>query len=140
MVEHDRAGPEAILHEAWRVLKPGGIALVSVPWFNALRRYQARRNKFAETVPDQTPFYQFAFREDEFTSILDSCGFEVVEVTGYDSVKGLNDEIAALSKLTRLWPRGVKFLTRWSLRFAPAISRKTGHMLLVVFKKQVDKE
>jgi len=32
VVEHDPAGPDAILREAWRLLEPGGVLLLSVPY------------------------------------------------------------------------------------------------------------
>lgn len=49
VVEHDQAGPDAILAEARRVLAPGGHLLVSVPYLNGVRRlarpYLARRQE-----------------------------------------------------------------------------------------------
>src|SRR5256886_15045183 len=38
VVEHDAGGPDAILAEACRVLAPGGVLLVSVPYVNGVRR------------------------------------------------------------------------------------------------------
>ena len=38
LVEHFVAGPEAALHEHFRVLAPGGVAIITVPSYNELRR------------------------------------------------------------------------------------------------------
>lgn len=38
LVEHFIAGPEAALHEHFRVLAPGGLAIITVPSYNGLRR------------------------------------------------------------------------------------------------------
>jgi SAM-dependent methyltransferase len=38
LIEHFEPGPEKVLAEIWRVLKPDGVALVTVPCFNWLRR------------------------------------------------------------------------------------------------------
>ena len=49
VVEHDEAGPDGILAEAARVLKPGGVAVVSVPYLNGVRTigraWLAHRNR-----------------------------------------------------------------------------------------------
>ena len=42
VVEHDPAGPDAILAEARRVLAPGGTLVISVPYVNGLRRLGTR--------------------------------------------------------------------------------------------------
>jgi SAM-dependent methyltransferase len=38
LIEHFEPGPEKVLGELWRVLKPGGIGLITVPCLNGLRR------------------------------------------------------------------------------------------------------
>ncbi|MCX8073333.1 MAG: methyltransferase domain-containing protein [Candidatus Binatia bacterium] len=53
VVEHDPAGPAAMLHELARVLEPGGTLLLSVPYNNWLRRtvfnrlYRRYNNRWA---------------------------------------------------------------------------------------------
>jgi SAM-dependent methyltransferase len=80
--EHFEEGPEAILIEARRILRHGGIAVVSTPCFNAwLQRH-------AGDVTDGGggnggEFYQYAFTPDGMAGLLARIGFEVVQVQPY---------------------------------------------------------
>lgn len=92
VVEHFREGPKAALDEALRVLKPGGLAFVTVPMLNALRRavshpmcdfyfaIQTRRGKVTPT------FWEYRYLIDEMTTFLRNSGFEIVE-TGVDDYR-----------------------------------------------------
>lgn len=42
VVEHWHEGPHLALREIYRLLRPGGIAIVTVPCFNSLRRFKHR--------------------------------------------------------------------------------------------------
>lgn len=91
VVEHFKDGPERALKEAYRVLENRGMLLVSVPYFNPLRKLKSvlgfyRKNKQGE-------FYQYAFTKQEFIRILEHLDFALVSTIPYDTVKGLKDEI-----------------------------------------------
>ena len=98
VVEHFEEGPEKVLEEAHRVLKDGGAFLVSVPYFNPLRKIKSpwgklyfRRNNLGRN--NKGKFYQYAFSVGEFRKILRESGFRVMKVIPYDVTKGLKDEI-----------------------------------------------
>ena len=69
VIEHFRDGPDAALCEARRVLAPGGVAIISVPCFNALRRLKAKMG-FYRHDPGNLPFYQYAYQAGEMRAIL----------------------------------------------------------------------
>lgn len=89
VVEHDPEGPDAILAEARRVLAPGGVLLLSVPYVNAARRAGAWwirwRNRRVQAAGGE--FYQFALSRGEVRTILERNGFRVLGATPYDPAR-----------------------------------------------------
>src|SRR5690606_12421256 len=74
--EHFEEGPAAILAETRRVLRPGGIALISAPCFNRLLRARARR--LFPPRPPRGDFYQYAFTPEGMSALLRRQGFDVL--------------------------------------------------------------
>lgn len=98
VVEHFEAGPDPAISEARRVLRPGGVLLISVPYFSPLRRLVAPfRNKDWGRTKDHKvdppavgrAFFQYAYTTTEFTRILARHGFSVVGTQGYSVLWGL---------------------------------------------------
>lgn len=132
VVEHRHGGPEPYLREAWRVLKPGGVAIISVPCFHPLRQLKARLGLYRGR-PDGLEFYQYAFSEAEFTALLQAARFEVIEWRLYGGFKGVKDEIPLLRQMFR-W-RGIGWrLQRWLQAWEWA-ERNLGHLILFVCRK-----
>lgn len=76
VVEHRFAGPEPFLREAYRVLKPRGKILISVPFFGAIRRYKSRMGFYDRNTPG-LPFFQYGFTLAEFSNLITCVGFEI---------------------------------------------------------------
>jgi len=98
VVEHFEEGPGAALDEARRVLGPNGVFLVSVPYYNPLRRLVTRWGRHDWRVVDHhapespdgdTVFFQYVYTTAEFRRILADHGFEVTDTQGYSIVWGL---------------------------------------------------
>jgi SAM-dependent methyltransferase len=132
VVEHDPAGPEAALREAFRVLEPGGVALVAVPHYHLLRRLKAWLGLYRPPQPDDE-FYQYAFAPRDMTARLRRSGFSVVEVTGYDPIKGLADEIGLFRRALALPWLGARL--RRHVKRSRLLWRLAGHLLLCVCRK-----
>jgi SAM-dependent methyltransferase len=98
VVEHRAAGPEPFLEEAFRVLKPGGVAIFSVPYVNPLRYLKARLGAYRIEDTSDRIFYQYAFPKSVFSSYLIGHGFEILESHGVAGYYGLNEELPGLFK------------------------------------------
>jgi len=131
VIEHRREGPEPYLREAWRVLRPGGIAFFSVPYLNPIRRLKARLGYY-QGNPQGMEFYQYAFSEVEVRSLLERAGFHILARYVYDGMKGIGDEVPGAEKFLRYLskiPPFCLFGRRW-LHYCTF-----GHMLLLVCQK-----
>ena len=101
VVEHREEGPDPFLAEAVRVLADDGVALISVPCFNPLRRLKAALGAYRSKRddPEDVPFYQYAFAPSEFKKLLANQGLEVVAMMPLGAVKGAKDDLPGVGPL-----------------------------------------
>jgi len=91
VLEHFFDGPEPAIAEAYRVLRPRGMALISVPLLNWPRRqlWQKQPEVTSSTLPNGLNFYQFHLDPQIFTDQLSQAGFRVLEQYPYALYGGL---------------------------------------------------
>lgn len=132
VMEHRKQGPEPFLKEAQRILAPGGIALISVPHLNFLRRLKLKIGAFKGSERG-LDFYQYVYTPGEFDQFLRQAGFEVIAHHQYGGFKGVKDELPFLAKwfeIPQIGWRLRKFLMNW--RWA---EHHMGHMMMYVSRR-----
>lgn len=130
VVEHRHVGPEVFLYEMHRILKPGGLLMISVPYINPLRAWRARHGAYQDNV-NGLDFYQYVFSRREFCSILESTGYEIETTYSYAHQNTLTQELHWLNKM----PGFIKKLILRVSKHVPYVNSELGHMLMVVARK-----
>jgi SAM-dependent methyltransferase len=148
VVEHDPAGPDGIVAEAARVIPPGGLLLLSVPYWNGVRRLLAPilRRRGRREHEDGGQFYQFVFTRREVRAFLEPHGFTVRSFHPYDPGRLLRKALRATLRRDRdaegrgagsagrgddAGPSALKRFGRRCLYTPPAL-RLLAHMILAV--------
>lgn len=129
VVEHRLEGPEPFLAEAYRVLKPRGKIIISVPFFGPIRRLKGRLSLYERERPD-LPFFQYGFTQKEFTRYLQQAGFSIEERRVLYVDRLLIEEVPLYRWLS--FRRRSSFVKQWA---ETLLRNRDGHMLLVVGQK-----
>lgn len=129
VVEHYAQGPEPFLSEAFRVLKPGGKVIISVPFFGPMRRLKSQLFLYERVCPD-LPFFQYGFGRRDFTGYLQQAGFSIEEVRVLYVDRLLLEEVPLYRWLSS--QRWGHFVKKWA---EVLLQNTDGHMLLVVGRK-----
>ena len=78
VLEHFEHGMGDALKEAYRVLKPGGIGVITIPYPNIIWKLaQWRREQQGRTLIDED-FYESTYTREQLTAEMTAVGFEVV--------------------------------------------------------------
>ena len=122
VVEHDPEGPHKIIEDLFRVLKPGGIAIITVPCLNIVRRIKHliwwneiirtprrsakwvlkrqkllfnRRNRDYKYVvsPSIEQFSEYHMTPDQFVKEIKNVGFKIIKHQPIGEIDGFYHEL-----------------------------------------------
>jgi len=95
VIEHFIEGPQLAIKEAYRVLRPGGIAIITTPSLSFSQIYLHSKAKIKASIKKlikiilryplrKPPFFQYWYRPNVLKNFVQSSGFKVVLSTGSD--------------------------------------------------------
>lgn len=143
VVEHFEEGPQQALKEAWRVLRPGGLLLITVPTATLLRRiwvhpWMRLKGSIQRLRGRKLIFSEYRFTLTEIRNHLEQVGFRIEQIMP-DELEiprsiGLYIDLPLLSDKSRAWH--LNALGLWIDRFLSRFGRAwyAGGMLLVCRK------
>jgi len=140
VIEHFYEGYNEIIKEISRVLKPNGYLFLTFPMMSVIRTYKAKHQKYKNFENEKNikdNFYQFALDSDIVARDIESFGFQLKHSSGFDSLKGMKDEINLFNKILTTF---IKHLPRLSsitgVLLDKLIGKQCGHMALMIFQKK----
>lgn len=80
VIEHNEDGPQAALSEFYRVLKPGGYAIVTVPFEDRLAVDTSKLDPRTDEGNLSRVFYCYYMTKKDLTEYMLECGFDVIDV------------------------------------------------------------
>lgn len=140
VIEHFPEGYASILKEMARVVKPGGYTFVTFPHMSRFRKIKASLRKYPSLSKKsnwQENFYQFALSEAVVIEDLKKYGFQKVQTTPLEGLKGMKDELSGISAslLQKLYSSDA-FIAKVIKHFvAKILAPFSSHSVLIILKK-----
>ncbi len=91
VVEHFIEGPKTPLEEAFRVLRPGGVAIITTPsisWLQLVKKIKKKSKNIIKKIMRREivipPFFQYEYRPRKLKNFVNDSGLHVTSFSGTD--------------------------------------------------------
>ncbi len=98
VIEHFIEGPQKPLAEAFRVLRPGGVAIITTPsksWFYYYNRLRYRTKNIIKRIigkkVNKPPFFQYWYSPKQLKKFIENAGLKVTRNSGADILYTFNE-------------------------------------------------
>jgi len=126
--------PWQILQDTVRILKPGGLLYLVVPYANYLRRLRAVWGKYSERTSG-VGFYQYLLSDTEIGSALQMMGFVVITSFSTSAFAGLNDEFPRIGNFIKKLPYAHRLIN--GLNTLRLLGPLFGHVVHYIAEKRL---
>lgn len=96
VIEHFQEGYRAIIDEMKRVIRPGGLAFVTVPSMSPMRRLKTRLRGYPDFDGEFDEFYQFVLSPETIIREFEDAGWVYQGGMARGGMKGFKDESGPL--------------------------------------------
>lgn len=133
VLEHFEHGMAPALAEAYRVLKPGGVLVLTIPYPNVIKRLIEWRRRNQPSVLNDDDFYESTYDRAKLTGEVISVGFDIIKAIPTShafTLWGLGGPFRApgyyqTSRLAEVCGRILNVVLPWPLNFSTlVIARK----------------
>ena len=138
VIEHFWDGYDDILFQAHRVLREDGMLFLTFPTISSLRRLKCKLGCYPKLTTTREPkdFYQFALNKYNVINDLKKSGFSIIEVKGFDAMKGIKDELPVFRTFfQRIYSNRKLSAKIFRFVFTLIFGGFAGHATLIVAKK-----
>jgi SAM-dependent methyltransferase len=140
VVEHFEEGPDKALSDIFRILKPGGTGIITVPCFNMIRKlkHPFTRQKlifYVKKRGEPKKFFEYRFSPDYFMEFVKTNGFEVLEEKPFAHIDGFYHELDPLHLIVKFSKWKFDPEDFWLNRLLSKIPYVHCHMLIIVVRK-----
>lgn len=148
VIEHFEDGPQKALSDIFRILKPGGTGIITVPCFNWIRKIKhpftcrtyAIFSYQREPFSIKKKFFEYRFSPEYFSSLVQSTGFEILEQQPFALIDGFYHDIDPLHVMVKFdrWKFDPEDI--WISRVLSKIPYFHPHMQILVVRKPESSE